>query len=217
MKDNRRLGIRLLVAVIYLMITTILFVFGYKSYKDNNTAKKFQEAKSTEEYSYIEVSKMSEKFAYSEKSNVGIHFVVEKEDTGIWHTYLVAINENDIDNYRDLIAYAKGELKTIPSSIKMYGYPVKINDEIKQMAINNIDSFLPASNEVKITNDNYEKYLTNCYLDATIHHQEKISALLIFIGALLIVLICSLILIVLDKDIIVDKIEKSLKKIKKNK
>ena len=99
----------------------------------------------------------------------------------------------------------------------MYGYPVKINDEIKQMAINNIDSFLPASNEVKITNDNYEKYLTNCYLDATIHHQEKISALLIFIGALLIVLICSLILIVLDKDIIVDKIEKSLKKIKKNK
>ena len=213
MKNNRRLGI--LVAVIYLMITTILFVFGYKSYKDNNTAKKFQEAKSTEEYSYIEVSKMSEKFAYSEKSNVGIHFVVEKEDTGIWHTYLVAINENDIDNYRDLIAYAKGELKTIPSSIKMYGYPVKINDEIKQMAINNIDSFLPASNEVKITNENYEKYLTNCYLDATIHHQEKISALLIFIGALLIVLICSLILIVLDKDIIVDKIEKSLKKIKK--
>ena len=209
MKNNRRLGIRLLVAVIYLMITTILFVFGYKSYKDNNTAKKFQEAKSTEEYSYIEVSKMSEKFAYS--------VVVEKEDTGIWHTYLVAINENDIDNYRDLIAYAKGELKTIPSSIKMYGYPVKINDEIKQMAINNIDSFLPASNEVKITNDNYEKYLTNCYLDATIHHQEKISALLIFIGALLIVLICSLILIVLDKDIIVDKIEKSLKKIKKNK
>lgn len=217
MKNNRRLGIRLLVAVIYLMITTILFVFGYKSYKDNNTAKKFQEAKSTEEYSYIEVSKMSEKFAYSEKSNVGIHFVVEKEDTGIWHTYLVAINENDIDNYRDLIAYAKGELKTIPSSIKMYGYPVKINDDIKQMAINNIDSFLPASNEVKITNENYEKYLTNCYLDATIHHQEKISALLIFIGALLIVLICSLILIVLDKDIIVDKIEKSLKKIKKNK
>lgn len=215
MKNNRRLGIRLLVAVIYLMITTILFVFGYKSYKDNNTAKKFQKAKSTEEYSYIEVSKMSEKFAYSEKSNVGIHFVVEKEDTGIWHTYLVAINENDIDNYRDLIAYAKGELKTIPSSIKMYGYPVKINDEIKQMAINNIDSFLPASNEVKITNENYEKYLTNCYLDATIHYQEKISALLIFIGALLIVLICSLILIMLDKDIIVDKIEKNLKKIKK--
>jgi len=215
MKNNRRLGIRLLVAVIYLMIITILFVFGYKIYKENNTAQQFQEATSTEEYSYIEISKMSEKFAYSEKNNVGIHFVVEKEDTGIWHTYLIAINENDIDKYKDLIAYAKGELKTIPESIKVYGYPVKINDEVKQMAINNIDNFLPSSNEVKITNDNYEDYLTNCYLDTTIHHQERISALLVFIGALLLILICLLILIVIDKDIIVDKIEKSLKKIKK--
>ena len=217
-KNDRRLGIRLILSIVYLMIITILFVFGYKIYKESNNPKRYQEASSTDEYSYIEISKMSEKFAYSESTNIGIHFVVEKEETGIWHTYLVAINEDDIGKYQKLIDYAKGETKTIPKTKKVYGYPVNINDQIKEMAIKNINNFLPSTNEVKITNDNYEDYLTNSYLDTTKEKKEEIPPLLTLIGTTLIVVVLMLILVIIDKDFLVDKIYDKIKKIKiKNK
>ena len=44
---------------------------------------------------------MSEMFAYYEEENIGIHFVIEKEDTGVWHTYLIAINEDDYDEFME--------------------------------------------------------------------------------------------------------------------
>ena len=213
-RNDRRLGIRLLLSVVYLMIITILFVFSYKIYKGSNTPKPYQETTSTDEYSYIEVSKMSEKFAYSESTNIGIHFVVEKEDTGIWHTYLVAINEKDINKYKELINYTKGEIKTIPKSIKLYGYPVNINNQIKEMAIKNINNFLPSSNEVKITDENYEDYLTNSYLDTTKEQHEVINPILTLTSTTFIVFILMLILIIIDKDLLVDKIDNRLKKIK---
>ena len=143
-KNNKRLELRLILSAIYLMIITILFVFSYKIFVDSNTPTPYQQSSSTDDYSYIVISKMSEKFAYSESTNIGIHFVVEKEDTGIWHTYLIAINEDDIGKYNKLIKYAKGETKTIPKPIKVYGYPVNINSQIKEMAIKNINNFLPA-------------------------------------------------------------------------
>ena len=48
MKNDRRLGIRLLLSVIYLMIITILFVCGYKIYKELNDPIPYQEANSTD-------------------------------------------------------------------------------------------------------------------------------------------------------------------------
>ena len=45
---------------------------------------------------------MSEKFAYYEEENIGIHFVIETEETGEWRTYLIAINESDYDRYKDI-------------------------------------------------------------------------------------------------------------------
>ena len=215
MKKEKRLGIRLLLSVIYLMVITILFVCGYKIYKEDNNPIKYQEATSTDDYSYIEVSKMSEKFAYSEKNNIGIHFVVEKEETGIWHTYLIAINEKNIKKYQKLIDYAKGKTSTIPKPIKVYGYPVNINNEIKEMAIKNINNFLPSTNEVKIDNDNYEKYLTNSYLDTTKKKQEIISPMLILISTLFLIVVLLFILVLIDKNILIDRIDSKKKRKRK--
>ena len=212
-KNDRKLGIRLLLSVIYLMIITILFVCGFKIYKEYNDPHPYQETTSTDEYAYIEVSKMSDKFAYSEKTNIGIHFVVEKEDTGIWHTYLIAIDENNIKKYQELIDYSNGKTQKIPRSIKVYGYPVNINDQIKEMAIKNINNFLPSTNEVTITNDNYEDYLTNSYLDTTKVRNEEIPPILIIITSLLLIVLLLLILVIIDRDIIADRIDNKLKRI----
>ena len=216
-KSERRLGIRLFLAVIYLMIITILFICGYKIYKDTNEVKPFQDVTTTDEYSYINVSKMSDKFAYSEKDNIGIHFVIEREDTGLWHTYIIAIKEDEISKYEDLIKYGKGELDRIPKPIKVYGYPVNITNEVKEMAIKNINSFLPSTNEVKITNDNYEEYLTNSYLDTTKKQEEKLPPELMLISTLFVIVTFLLLLIIIDKNILVDRLDKNLKKLTRKK
>ena len=53
---------------------------------------------------------MSEKFAYYAEEKLGIHFVIEKEDTGEWHTYLVGINEDEYDKYKNIIDKVRQEV-----------------------------------------------------------------------------------------------------------
>jgi hypothetical protein len=151
----------------------------------------FSESEKVTDYSYIEIYKMSEKFAYYKESNIGIHYVIDKEDTGLWHTYLIAINEDDYDKYKDIIDYSYNRTDKKPESIKVYGYPVVVSKELKELSIKNIDKFIPKENEIKITKDNYEEYLTNSYLDTTIKKKDNFNIVLcasLFTVLLLIVL-----------------------------
>ena len=103
-KENR-LIIKMVMCTLYLIIITILFVCSYKLFKEKQSILPFQDVESIENYTYIDISKMSEKFAYYKDTNIGIHFVIEKEDTGRWHTYLIAINEDDYHKYKNIIDY----------------------------------------------------------------------------------------------------------------
>ena len=102
--------------IVYLIVITILFVCSYKLFQEKYAAKPWGEVKSVEEYTYIEVSRMSEKFAYYEEENLGIHFVIEKEDTGQWHTYLIGINEKEYD----ALLRTKSDIKIIDKRAKKY-------------------------------------------------------------------------------------------------
>lgn len=180
---------KLFFSIVFLVIITILFVCTYKLYKDHNTLVPWSEVESVDDYTYIEVSKMSEKFAYYKDTNVGIHFVIEKEDTGLWHTYLIAINENDYEKYKNIIDYTYERIKEEPKPIKVYGYPVIVDDKLKDLAIKNIPNFVPSENEVTITKDNYNDYLTNSYLDTTKPQRNKISLELAIVSILLFIVI----------------------------
>ena len=59
---------------------------------------------------------------------------------------------------------------------------------------------------MKITEDNYEDYLTNSYLDTTKKKQEIVNPLLTLTTTSLLVVLLLLILVIIDKDFIVDKI-----------
>ena len=61
--NNKRLTIKLLLCLIYIIIITILFVCAYKLYEDKIYIKPWDEVESVEDYTYITVHKMSEKFA----------------------------------------------------------------------------------------------------------------------------------------------------------
>ena len=66
----RRLTIKFLLSTIYLLIITILLVGSYQLYSQKNTIVPMDKVLSVDEYSYIEISKMSEKFAYYENENI---------------------------------------------------------------------------------------------------------------------------------------------------
>ena len=210
--SKKYLIIKLFMCSIYLIIITVLFVCSYDLFLEKKEILPWSEVESVEDYTYMDISKMSEKFAYYEETNVGLHFIIEEENTGLWHTYIVAINENEYDKYKDIIDYTYERVEQKPDKIRIYGYPVNVSDEIKKMAIKNIIHFVPAENEVEITEDNYENYLTNSYLDATKERKEEFSLVLCISLFLLFIVIVLFFLTIFDKkkiEIMVD--EKNLK------
>jgi len=198
--NEKKIFLKLLKLSIYLIIITILSVFANYLYVKQNTSISFQDVENTKDYSYIDIYKMSEKFAYNEEKNIGIHFIIDKEDTGLWHTYLIAINESDYNNYKEIIDYTYNRIDKVPKSIRVYGYPVLVNDELKEMAIKNIEKFIPAQNETKITKENYETYLTNSYLDTTKNKNRNINLIFILIIILLFSFIGLFILTIFEKE-----------------
>ncbi len=217
-QNDQRLVLKMLACLIYLIVITILFVYTYKLYSENNKLTPWNEVESVDEYTYIDIYKMSEKFAFYEESNIGIHFVIEKENTGQWHTYLIAINEEDYDKYKDIIDYTYERTDKVPEIVRVYGYPKIVDNDLKDLAIKNISNFIPAENEIIITNENYETYLTNSYLDTTEKRKDNFNITLSSIALLLFIAIVLLILTILDKDKIVDnldeRIEEDLEKTK---
>ena len=193
-------ALKLLISIVYIMIITILFVCSYRLFQEKKTIVPWSEVESVEDYTYIDISKMSEKFAYYKDTNVGIHFVIEEEDTGLWHTYLIAINENNYDKYKEIIDYTYERIKEKPEKVRVYGYPVIVPDEIKKLAIKNINNFVPASNEVKVTEENYNVYLTNSYLDTTKPQKDKFSVSLCITLLLLFTVIVLFISTIFLKD-----------------
>lgn len=216
--NEKRLIIKMFICLVYLIIITILFVCSYQIFKEKNNVLPWQEVENVEDRTYIDIYKMSEKFAYYKESNIGLHFIIEKESTGLWHTFIIAINEGDYAKYKDVIDYTYERTTKIPEPIRVYGYPVIVNEEIKTLAIKNLPNFIPAENEVKITTDNYETYLTNSYLDTTREEKDKFSFILFVSLLLLFTVIALLIVTIFDKDKIVDNIDEKLEQeIKKHK
>ena len=215
--NTRRFTIKLLLCMVYMMIINILLVGSYKLFLQKKVIVPWKEVKSTEEYSYIEISKMSEKFAYYENENIGLHFVIEEEETGEWHTYVIAINEDTYKEYKDIIDYSYERTDKVPDKKQVFGYPTIMNSDLKEMILHNINNFLPAENEVEITLDNIDSYLTNSYLDTTKKHKEYFDTLLFLTLLLLFIMVALLIFTIFDRDRIVDNLDDKARKVKTKK
>ena len=215
--NEKELIIKFLLCFAYLIIITILFVCSYKLYKEKDEVKPWELIKTADDYSYIKISQMSEAFASYEKENKQIHFVIEKEDTGLWHTYLIAIHSSDYEQYKDIIDYTYKRTDKIPEAIKVYGYPVVIDNNLKQLTIKNISNFVPKENEVKITDENFKNYLTNSYLDTTIKRKDTFSFYLFVTFLLMIIMILLFVFTLFYKEGSIKKIHNKLKKNSENK
>ncbi len=209
-RNKSKFAIKLLMCLVYIGIAYILFKCSYSMFQDKNKAISWSEVENTEDYSYIKINKMSEKFAFFKEENIGIHFVIENEEDGQWHTYLIAINEDNYDDYKAIIDYSYERTDVEPDPITVYGYPRITSPELRNLAIKNITNFLPAENEVVIAEENYEAYLTNSYLDTTRERVDKFNIMLFVLLLLMFMVIALLITTILGRDRIVDKVDKHL-------
>lgn len=200
LSPEKRFAIKIILCSAYLIVITILSVCSYKIYTEKQAVKSWSEVSSPEEYAYIKVSKMSGKFAYYSTSKKSIHFVIEQEETGAWYTYLIAIKDSDYSKFEDIIDYTYERTDKVPKPVKVYGYPVVINDELKQLAIKNIVNFLPVENEIVITEENFNEYLTNSYLDTTIEREEDFSSVLFISLLMLFIMIILFFITIFDKE-----------------
>lgn len=212
---EKRIAIKLSLCIVYLIAITILAVCAYRIYEDKVKVVPWEEVTTSDEYSYIVVSKMSEKFAYYSTNKKSIHFVIEKEKTGQWHAYLIAIEDSDYSKFKDIIDYTYDRTDKLPEPKKVFGYPVLINDELKQLALDNINNFLPADNEVEITADNFESYLTNSYLDTTLAKEDNFNIPLFAVLMTLVIIIVLFIITICDRDHIADDLDDILIEIRK--
>lgn len=168
MKEKNIL-IKIFLCSIYLIMITILVVCFIHMYEQKTVY--FSENKS---YSYIEVSKMSEQFAYDKKTNTGFHFVIDTEDK----TYIIAIKEKDYNKYKNIIDYSYNKIEKQPDTIKIYGYPIVTNKKLNKLANDNIEKF---SNN-KIQNEKY-------YLDSTTKKNNNIIVKIFIIVATLLLIV----------------------------
>ena len=206
-KKKFRLAIKIILCLVYLAIIFILSLCAFKLFEKDQEIIKWKNVETTKQYSYIEISEMSEAFAEIKNENKQIHYVIEKEETGQWHTYLIAISKDDYNKYKKIIDYTYERTPEIPKTIKVYGYPKAITKNIKDLAIKNIKNFVPIENEVVLTDDNFEEYLTNTYLDTTLKQVHETNYIVVTLLVMALVLVVLVIFTILDKDKIVDEVD----------
>ncbi len=211
-KKKLRFIIKILLCFVYLLIGFILVFCAYKLYEKDQEIINWADVENTNQYSYIEISQMSEAFAVIKEDHKQIHFVIEQEKDKSWHTYLVAIKKSDYEKYKNIIDYTYERTKEKPKPLKIYGYPVKISNNIKLLAIKNIKNFVPIENQVVLTKSNFEEYLTDTYLDTTQSKSHNLNYIIIILLLMTFVLLILIIFTILDKDRIVDEVDFILEK-----
>ena len=197
---------KLLLCILYIFVIVVLIYSSYSIFKDEDKIVSWKDVTKTNQYAYLEITQMSEAFA--QINNKQIHFVMEKESTGAWHTYLIAIKKDDYSKYKNIIDFTYERTTESPKPIKVYGYPKEIPSNVKALAIKNITKFVPIENQVVINDKNFEKYLTNTYLDTTMEKTHP------FNYYVLILLIMSFVMFIIIIYTIIEKDKSSPKKVK---
>lgn len=188
-EKKKRIIIKTILCLIYIAIMGILFICSFRLYQEKEEIRSIKEIESIEEYTYITIDKMSETFALKEETNLGFHFVLDKDNL-----YVIAINENEISTYQPIIDYTYEKTTKKPDSIKVFGYLAEMKDHTKLLALNNVDNFI----------ENKEITLSDNYLDTTKEKHEEFNIILFGSVFLLFLVVVLLILTIIDKDKIVD-------------
>ncbi len=209
-KSNKsfRFLIKMSLCLIYLVVAFILLYCAFHLYQDGREPIEWANATDIHDYTYVDIDKMSEKFASIDKEK-DVHFIIdENEKTGVWHIYLLAISKNDYSKYKDIIDYSYGRVKDKPESIRVYGYPTMIGRNLKGLTIKNYKNFVSFENQVELNLENFDEYLTNTYLDSTRKQEKNFNWIVVILMVLDFALLVLIVVTILDKDRLVDEVDR---------
>lgn len=197
-KKKIKLPVKILLCLIYLIVIAILLVAAYKIYQSDKKEVSWDRVTSTKDYTYLEISKMSEAFAKIDK-NKEIHFIIVEDKDEVYRSYLIAINKKDRKKYQSIIDYSYGKTEEKPKEIKVYGYPRVINKELKKLTLENYQKFIPNDNSIELTTKNFNKYFTNTYLDTTLKKSNSINIEVVILLIVVVILLILLLLTIIDR------------------
>lgn len=211
-KSKSRIIVKIVLCMIYLFIIGILFLSSFELYQKDREIIKWSDVEKSDQYSYLKISQMSEAFATIDHGKKQIHFVIEEDNDGSWHTYLVAIDQQDYDKYKEIIDYTYERIEKRPTEITLYGYPKEITNQIKTLAIKNIANFVPIENQIMLTDENFYRYLTSTYLDTTMDRVQNTNYTIVLLMSLILIILVLLVLTIFDRDKIVNEVGLILEK-----
>ncbi|MBQ3435645.1 MAG: hypothetical protein IJH13_01340, partial [Bacilli bacterium] len=209
-KKKLRLYTKIFFCIVYLLVMGILFFSAYKLYMSDKKEVAWDKVISTTNKTSLTISKMSEAFAKID--NKQIHFVIVEDKNKVYRSYLIAISKKDYKKYKPIIDYSYERTKEKQKPLIVKGYPQIISNKLKELTLKNYKNFLPNDNKVKLNEKNFDKYMTNTYLDTTIKKVEKTNYIVITLLVLIVLLFILLLLTLIDRDMIVNKASKALEK-----
>ena len=214
-KKKLRLYTKIFFCIVYLLVMGILFFSAYKLYMNDKKEVAWDKVISTTNKTSLTISKMSEAFAKID--NKQIHFVIVEDKNKVYRSYLIAISKKDYKKYKPIIDYSYERIKEKQKPLIVKGYPQIISKKLKELTLKNYKNFLPNDNKVKLSEKNFDKYITNTYLDTTIKKVEKTNYIVITLLVLIVLLFILLLLTLIDRDMIVNKASRALEKEQKQK
>ena len=183
-KKSFRLSVKVVFCTIYLIVVFILAYCAFYLYQEQRQPTPWERVRSTQDYTYIDIDKMSEKFARVDDDK-NVHFIIDEEKKGSLHIYLLVIDKSDYAKYKKIIDYS---------------------DDLKELTIKNYKKFVSLENKVELSHENFDEYLTDTYLDTTKEVTYNFNWIVVVLLALDAVLIFLVIITILDKDRLVDEV-----------
>ncbi len=157
--------ITFLVALMFLIISFIMFHFAYYIYYNS---RKINYYNGKQEYSYITPTYITKPIA---EYKDGKFYLVTDKNNSIFCVYIKNKKINKIEKNKKNI----------------YGYPVEIDDNLKNIIIKDYNKTLSLDEKVNINEKNYYKYTTKYYLDSSVNTVYKFNYIVFILMLLFII------------------------------
>lgn len=196
MKKKIRIKKRVIKLFVIAIMITISFFLFYITYYIYSSSRKIEEYnRNINNYSYMIIKSMSEPFAEFESRK--LHFVENNKN----NIFIIAISEKDEKKYNKIIDYTYNRLNKA-KEVKVYGLPIKANEEMKRVIVKNINKFLSYDKKNLITQENYYTYIPNTIFDTTIKEKYNFNYIVFILY-----LIFGIFFLILIKTIFMKKID----------
>lgn len=171
MKKPVTKGQRILFGGLALCLLALTCVMGFEavdalSAHSEDDAPYFDPYDGTEQKQVLGFNLLSESFAtFTLGENHGCYFAIDSNDYGLF-PYIVCMSSEQFEDCRDIFdfTFSDADWDASPGYTALTGYPVRIDSDLKSMAIEYFNYFF---DEDFLTWDNFSEYVGDYYLDAT--------------------------------------------------